>query len=784
MKTHLPSSSTPRLFILLFAADVSVCALPMSALALEKKSGEGAMLEEITVLGRSVSYANNATSPEMLKQQTSMTSVLAAIDNLPGVLINEGDTFGSDDWSTSISIRGFQVDLGQQQIGMTIDGIANGNSNYGGGAKANRYIDTENLRTVEVSQGTADIASRSNEALGGTLNFMTIDPGMEKTMIASATLGEFGAQKVYLRYETGEILKDTYAWFSLSSQENSDWMDQVAENARDHFAAKFISNVSGVDLTGYVSYDDTHEDNYQRIYSLEQFAQNPKWDQLTSDWSGIPYQDQAYRRGWSTLRENLFAYLQANFAVGEVDFSANVYYHDNEGRGDWVPPYLVNVTDDGAGNPHSELIPGNTVFGGAFLDRIYFVDPNGAQLSPIAGCQSSLTFPYGGAGPEYDPSCHERDAVPVGSYRHTHYEKQRLGFNADFTWMTQIGALDNTVRGGFWYEDYERDEQRDWHKIIDSATGFRFEHRPYWVQYDRSFPVKTLMYYLEDELDAGLAKFRVGAKQFNVDVKKYDNFNAANNLGVSSDSDTLLTAGFVAPLPVDGMEIFGGYAQNFAAIKDAILERDDADLRRVKPEQADNIDFGLRYSSANFNANLTYYTIEFDNRITFISNEDVTGIDFLEAAAGGYINEGGVQSDGIEASIQYQATEALSIFASFTSNNSEYTDANIAGNTVIGAAEDMAVLSFDYVSDLYSMGLSAKYVGDRFIDQANTRTVNAYVVSDLYIGASIEGMGWGALDLRLTVNNLLDKSYAGTIAPNAFWIGAPRTVAINAQLRF
>ncbi|PPT05828.1 TonB-dependent receptor [Geitlerinema sp. FC II] len=38
---------------------------------------------------------------------------------------------------------------------MTVDGIANGNSNYGGGAKANRYIDTENVKGVEVSQGTA-----------------------------------------------------------------------------------------------------------------------------------------------------------------------------------------------------------------------------------------------------------------------------------------------------------------------------------------------------------------------------------------------------------------------------------------------------------------------------------------------------------------------------------------------------------------------------------------------------------------------------------------------------
>ena len=73
-------------------------------------------------------------------------------------------------------MRGFQVSLSDQQIGMTIDGLPNGNSNYGGGAKANRYIDNQNIAGVNVSQGTADIASRSNEALGGTLDFLTSDP--------------------------------------------------------------------------------------------------------------------------------------------------------------------------------------------------------------------------------------------------------------------------------------------------------------------------------------------------------------------------------------------------------------------------------------------------------------------------------------------------------------------------------------------------------------------------------------------------------------------------------
>jgi len=795
--------------------------------ALNKEQDE--IIEEISVVGRSVSYANNANDESMLKQQTSMTSVLAVVDNLPGVLINEGDTFGADDWSTSISIRGFQVDINQQQVGMTIDGIANGNSNYGGGAKANRYIDTENLRAVEVSQGTADISSRSHEALGGTLNFTTIEPGEEEQMVASVTLGEFDARKYFVRYETGEIAEDTYAWVSFSSQESSDWMDQAAENSRDHVAAKFTSFFTDFALTGYVSYDDTHEDNYQRIYGLNQFKQNPKWDQLTSEWSGIPYVDQAYRRGWSTLRENLFAYLEADFELGGVEFTTNLYYHKNEGRGDWVPPYLVDVKDDGAGNPHSEVVSGNTVIGGSSLGQLYFVDKAGNGLAPIEGCQSSLTFPYGGAGAEYDPNCYQAGAVPVGSYRHTHYQKKRVGFNGDFVWNTMIGDMENTLRGGVWFEDYDRDEYRDWHKIIDSTASYRFDHTPYWVQYDRTFPVDTLMYYLEDELDVGFARFRLGAKQFNVDVDKQDNFDASKNLSKSSDSDTLLSAGFVAPLPIDGLEIFGGYAENFAAIKDAVLERDDADIRFVEPETADNIDLGLRYSSPGLNASLTYYTIKFDDRVNFVSNESSSGIDFLESAAGGYNNVGGIESTGIEASIDYQINDNWGLYASFTSNDSEYTktvgndgvaynsieaafQANagkanydsfdviaVEGNDVVGVADTMAVLSLDYQKGNYSAGLSTKYVGKRSLSifddgdmnpraqQAyNTDEVDSYVLSDFYMGSYIDTdiAGLDSLEVRFTVNNVFDKSYAATVIPGAFWIGAPRTVAFNIKATF
>lgn len=158
---------------------VSAMAIATTAIAWAQEETEvpnDTAIEEVLIIGQAKTYGNNTVTQSMLDQQSALTSVVGVIDNVPGVLATEGDAFGADDWSTTVSIRGFQLNLDQQQIGMTIDGIPNGNSNYGGGAKANRFIDSEDLAGVDVSQGTADISSRSNEALGGTLNYLTSGP--------------------------------------------------------------------------------------------------------------------------------------------------------------------------------------------------------------------------------------------------------------------------------------------------------------------------------------------------------------------------------------------------------------------------------------------------------------------------------------------------------------------------------------------------------------------------------------------------------------------------------
>ncbi|MEQ8485474.1 MAG: TonB-dependent receptor [Pseudomonadales bacterium] len=753
-------------------------------------------IEEIVVVGQSKTFANNVVTESMLQQQTPVTSVLASIDNLPGVSVQEGDTYGFDDWSTTVAMRGFQVNLDQQQIGTTIDGFPNGNSNYGGGSKANRFIDAANLGGVEVSQGTADIASRSNEALGGTLNFLTRDPGREQGFTVSTTQGQYDAERYYARFDSGALFgTETYAWISVSRQQASDWANGAAENERDHLAAKFVSSVGGVDLTGYISYDDTHEDNYQRLFSPQEFASNSGWDRLTDNWSGVPYIDQLYRRGWSTLRENTLGYLKAEARPTDgLLLSVGGYFHRNEGRGDWVPPYLVNVTDD-AGGPESEALGAPQVNGGAPLGLIFFVDGNGVALAPTPGCVSSITFPYGGAGPEYDPACYPAGAIAVQSYRHTHYEKDRAGLTADFEWSADFQGVENVLRGGIWYEDGQRDEWRDWHKITDTRVGFEFDDPAYWRQYDREYPQDTFKWYLENSLGIGPVTATLGIKQFDATVERDDVFGATADAEIDSDSDVLFSGGLIYRTPVDGLELFAGYAENYKAIADSILEAPDSNLA-VSPESATNYDIGFRYVGDRLAVAVTYYDIEFDDRIFFLSAESVTGPDYLSGDNGSYFNAGGIESDGVEVSASYEVSETLSIYAAYTMNESTYIGTGdplvdaaqgvTPGNDVVGVAENLFVLSFDWVRGPIAAGISGKYTDERPVTLDNGWIAEDYWMVDAYLNLSGGELNPAlqGIEAALVVNNLLDKNYLGGISGQGAWIGAPRTVALSISATF
>lgn len=214
---------------------------------------------------------------------------MSLVDNLPGVSIQEGDAFGGDDYSSTVSLRGFGIDRSDQQLGITIDGIPNGGSSYGGGSRANRYLDSENTLFVDVSQGTADISSASLEALGGTLNFVSNDPDDEQGAKIGITSGDYNARRTYLRYDTGEIAEDTFAYFSISDTFTNRWIGTGSNGftKRSHYAFKLVSEFDDFSIKARISHDDAYESNYDSV-KLADFATNNSNDGLTWTWTGDP----------------------------------------------------------------------------------------------------------------------------------------------------------------------------------------------------------------------------------------------------------------------------------------------------------------------------------------------------------------------------------------------------------------------------------------------------------------------------------------------------------------
>lgn len=727
-------------------------------------------VEVLAVVGKRVSYANNSTDNNMQHLQAPIANVLDLVNNLPGVNVGQGDAFGSDDYTTTISMRGFVIDRADQQLGITIDGVPNGGSAYAGGSKANRYMDSENTRYVEVGQGASDIASASLDALGGTLNFVSANPEMQRGAKVGISNGSHNARRYFARYDTGEVLGNTTAYFSLSDSYNSRWIGSGSNGYSDriHFEAKSITELERARITARLSYDDAHEDNYD-YRSLEQFKQNPRWDGLTSVWTGNPDIDQNFAEAWSTLRENTLLYIKAEFDLNDsIAMDVTPYLHLQNGRGDWLPPYQVYATD-AAGNLISK---GN----GANRVTYNYVDANGQPI--------------------LDGDADTSGATRVASYRHTHYDKQRFGVTANLNW-----TLDNQlIRAGVWLEQQDRNQIRDWHQVLDPKVYHYFDETPYWVQFDDDYQHDVIKFYLQDTLTFGDLQLVLGVQQYLIDIERTDNFNPANNGKLDSDSDLLPSIGLVYRLN-DKLELFAGYAENFKAIPDTILNTVGQEFAELEAETADNFDLGLRYFGDSLNLSATYYKVKFNNRITLLAYEEIDDLpDYLTELDGTFVNVGGVKSDGIEASLEWRFADNFSLTSSVTLNNAEYSETingYRAGDKVAAIPEQMLVAALNYDDGSYRAGISGKYTADYYgaakraeVNGANVwnrDSIPSATIWNAYFGYRHEMTNsdmFRFVDLALTINNATDQTYITGGQEGAYLLGAGRTASFTVSLGF
>ncbi|MFD2134407.1 TonB-dependent receptor domain-containing protein [Novosphingobium resinovorum] len=386
-------------------------------------------------------------------------------------------------------------------------------------------------------------------------------------------------------------------------------------------------------------------------------------------------------------------------------------------------------------------------------------------------------------------------AIQQQSYRHTHYRKDRLGGTLDGAWTMQFGEIENTLRGGVWYEDTHRREWRDWHHVTDTSVGPAYDATPYWTQYDRKYPQTTFKWYAEDQVQFGPVTANFGVKQFINHLDRTDLFGESADVSVKSKSKVLLSGGIQVE-PMTGLDLFGGYSENFKALSDTLLEYSEDAFSSIKPETAENWEAGARYESGILRASATWFKSKFSNQVIFVPSNSSAGPDYLSEGDGSFFNAGGIDSEGFELLASVRPVTGLSLYGSYTHIDAKYRGTGnaeldeeqgvTAGNRVAGIPKDMWVLSGTYNYGPVTLGLTGKYTGNRFVDADNAWVAKNYFMTDLSVAVKGDALtdSLKALQFALNITNLTNEKYIGGISGNYAFLGAPRTMVFSATADF
>jgi iron complex outermembrane receptor protein len=253
------------------------------------------------------------------------------------------------------------------------------------------------------------------------------------------------------------------------------------------------------------------------------------------------------------------------------------------------------------------------------------------------------------------------------------------------------------------------------------------------------------------------------------------------------------------------LQLFAGFSRNFGAIGDWALEKTGTDLRSLQPEVTDNYEAGLRYRGDRARGGVTLYRNEYDSPIVFLTNDfaiGTPGINYNAGTGGTYFNiNGGIETQGIEGSIEVDLTDALTgyLAASFidATYTSDFRAASYGGNpvivrsgsTVAGTPDTILSAALSYTEGPFSGRLSARYVGEAPGDAANTANLfmPAYTVMDL-TGRYRHDLDEGRyLELGFGINNLTDERYIGGMLDEftqRFVVAAPRTASFTVSVGF
>jgi len=728
-------------------------------------SGAG---DDIVVMGFGESRQVQTVSAIDMARLTPGTSPLKAVAKLPGVNFQSSDAFGAYEWSTRISLRGFN----QNQLGFTLDGVPLGDMSYGNvnGLHISRAIISENIAATTVAQGAGALGTASTSNLGGTLQFTSRMPSDTADLVASGTYGSDQTYRAFVRAESGDMGGGLKGYLSYGFLTTDKWKGQGVQ--RQHQAnAKLVKDFGERgSITGFVDFSDRRENDYQDL-SLDIIRRRGlNNDNLTGNYPlalqiGRVFQNLAKLQDYTRSNNGSSAGFSAPWPTAGLTYPAgfatvdDAYYDAGGLRRDW----LGGVTFD------AKLTDTLTI---ASTTYYHHNKGQGSWITPYAQTPAGAADGRGGT----------IAAVSPLSFRTTEYGIDRAGNLTRLTLRT--GA--NTLEVGGWYESDSFRQARRYYGMGSDATPNRdtlsFQSGAYRTDWDGKYDTETLQYHVADTLDLGALTLNGGWKGMRVR-------NQANLLTGALGTGTIAARDWFLP-QVGALyrlggnaELFASYTENMRAFVSSATTGPFATTQAgfnairasLKPETSKTVEGGVRVHRGGLQLSAVGYYVDFANRLLSFSNG--AGIQGNPPTLN---NAGNVESYGAELSASYRVMRPLTLFASYSYNRSTYQDdvrsasgailSPTKGKTVVDTPEHMAKGEIVYDDDRVFARVGGDYMTKRYFTYLNDQSVGARLLVDASIGYRLRGVG-GALEgltIEGSVTNLTDKRYIATIGTNGY----------------
>ena len=341
----------------------------------------------------------------------------------------------------------------------------------------------------------------------------------------------------------------------------------------------------------------------------------------------------------------------------------------------------------------------------------------------------------------------------------------------DLRWDSQLSDDDRSLLTARVFSDFlsytYRDPSFSRDEVDRSSLGFQVQHSLKLAETQRltygldfrtiSSENNTYSFFdgssaenYDDNIDQG-ALFAL----YNIDITEA----LSLNLGLRQEFNSLENGSFTSPSAgilwnvSESTTLRANYARSFNAPLISALEGlaafSIAGNPNLNPERGNSFDIGLDQKIGDFGL----------FRLTFFLNHISDTIAFEFGSPSTFVNIGETETIGLEAGLDVELAKHLFAFTNVTLNNTEIlSDSNSSNEGNDLSFRDANSLNFGLAyarpDGLYA-GVLLHYIGEFFVDNANTETLGDYLTVDLKaqipIGENIV--------LNASLNNLFDENF-------------------------